>query len=165
MEEHTEWSPELARQKHAEHKAFFKTLRKKRGKHVDALATEIHEEVFEETDCLRCANCCKTISPIFKQKDIERIARHLRMKPAAFMETYLHLDEDGDYVVRELPCPFLGHDNYCSIYEVRPKACQGYPHTGKAFRKRLALTLKNTKVCPATYRIVETMRERADELR
>lgn len=160
-----EWSADLARQKQNENKAFFKQLRKKRGKHVNALAAEIHEEVFEETDCLSCANCCKTISPIFKQKDIERIAKHLKMKPAAFMEAYLRLDEDGDYVVKELPCPFLGHDNYCSIYEVRPRACQGYPHTDQEFQKRLHLTLKNLEVCPAAYQIVEEMKRRADTLR
>ncbi|MEM6298923.1 MAG: YkgJ family cysteine cluster protein [Bacteroidota bacterium] len=154
----------LAQQKRKENREFLKSLRKKRGKHVNALAAEIHEEVFEEIDCLTCANCCKTISPVFKARDIVRIAKHLRMKPAQLEEQYLQIDEDDDYVVKELPCPFLGADNFCSIYEVRPRACESYPHTDKEFHKKLVLTQKNTEVCPATYRIVEEMKKRISEL-
>ncbi len=144
----------------AEHKTFFAHLRKQRGKHVNALATDIHEEVFAQTDCLTCANCCKTISPVFKDKDIERIAKSLKVKNTDFVQTYLRLDEDGDYVLQQTPCPFLGQDNYCGIYAVRPKACQSYPHTDKEFQKRLSLTLKNTAICPAAHQIVERMKER-----
>jgi hypothetical protein len=110
-------------------------------------------------DCLSCANCCKTISPVFTDRDIARLAKHLRMKPADFTEQYLHLDEEQDYVLNQAPCPFLGADNYCSVYDARPKACRQYPHTDQpGFRKKLALTLKNTEVCPAAFRIVEQLR-------
>ena len=45
------------------------------------------------------------------------------------IEQYLRLDEDGDYVVKTTPCPFLGSDNYCSIYDVRPSDCERFPYT------------------------------------
>lgn len=141
-------------------KKFFRQLSQRKPKHLDQTVSGLHEEVFEEMDCLVCANCCKTTSPIFIDKDIDRIARHLGMRPAQFVTNYLHLDSDGDYVLNESPCAFLGEDNYCSIYEVRPRACREYPHTNrKNFHQILDLTLKNTAVCPAVFEIVKRLRE------
>src|SRR5687768_18440242 len=85
---------------------------------------ELHEEAFAKHDCLQCAACCRNYSPRFKTPDIKRISRHLKMKEGSFIETYLRLDEDGDYVAKTTPCPFLGVDNFCSIYEVRPSDCR-----------------------------------------
>ncbi|MEM9934730.1 MAG: YkgJ family cysteine cluster protein [Bacteroidota bacterium] len=139
---------------------FLKQLRKRKLKKLDETVKALHEEIFEEVDCLSCANCCKTISPVFTDNDINRIAKYLRMKPGNFVETYLHLDEEEDYVLNEAPCPFLGTDLYCSIYEVRPKACREYPHTSRVnFKKVIPLTVKNVEVCPAAHRIVERLKE------
>ena len=122
---------------------------------------ELHEDEFSRTDCLTCANCCKTTGPLFTQKDIERIAKHFRMKPGEFIDSYLRLDEENDFVLQQVPCPFLGADNYCSIYEKRPKACREYPHTDrKDFHKISSITIRNTAVCPAAYNIVEEMKKR-----
>jgi Fe-S-cluster containining protein len=138
--------------------AYFRKIRRTPPKQLDVVMEGLHEAVFAETDCLACANCCKTTSPIFRDKDIDRIARHLSMRPADFVSRYLHIDEDGDYVLNEAPCPFLGADNYCAIYEVRPKACSAYPHTNrKHFHQILSLTLNNTLVCPATYTIIKRL--------
>lgn len=141
-------------------KKFFKRLARQKPKQLDKTVSQLHDEVFEEMDCLACANCCKTTSPIFIDKDIDRIARHLGQRPAEFVAHYLHLDEDGDYVLNEAPCAFLGEDNYCSIYEVRPRACRAYPHTDrKNFHQIFDLTLKNTAVCPAVFDVVKRLRE------
>lgn len=141
-------------------KKFFNRLARQKPKQLDQTVAQLHDEVFEEIDCLVCANCCKTTSPIFIDKDIDRIARHLGQRPAEFVDRYLHLDEDGDYVLNEAPCAFLGEDNYCSIYEVRPRACREYPHTDrKNFHQILDLTLKNTAVCPAVFEVVKRLRE------
>lgn len=119
----------------------------------------VHNEVFDEFDCLTCANCCKTTSPIFYETDIDRLARALRMKPGDFVETYLRRDEDGDYVLQSTPCPFLGPDNYCAVYDDRPKACREYPHTDrKKVVQIMDLTLKNTLVCPAVYEMLERLK-------
>lgn len=140
-------------------KAYQKTLKsvkKVSGGQLDEAFHEHHDQVFQEIDCLKCANCCKTISPIFKNKDIERIAKSLKMRPTAFIEEYLYIDQDGDYVLKETPCAFLGHDNYCGIYEVRPKACSEFPHTNhKNMQKHLFLAKKNLEVCPAVVEIVK----------
>lgn len=143
------------------HQKFLKKLRQKKPKSLDRDMQDLHDETFEEIDCLSCANCCKTTGPLFTNKDIERLAKHLKMKPAAFVDTYLRLDEDNDYVLKQLPCPFLANDNYCLVYDVRPKACAEFPHTNrKKFYQINHLTLKNTPVCPAAFSIVEKMLER-----
>jgi Fe-S-cluster containining protein len=142
-----------------ENKEFYSRLKRKKINNLDELFHNAHEEVFEHTDCLQCANCCKTTSPIFYQKDIERIAKRLRMKPGDFIEKYLHIDEDKDYVLNSAPCPFLGQDNYCSVYDDRPTACREYPHTNrKRMHQLLDLTYQNTLVCPAVLEITEKLK-------
>lgn len=118
----------------------------------------LHEEAFEKIDCLQCANCCKGYSPRFKTPDIKRISRHLRLKESEFIDQYLKLDEEGDYVTRSAPCPFLGSDNYCSIYEVRPSDCARFPYTNEdVLLKRPQLSLKNSTFCPAVYYVFERL--------
>lgn len=161
MKEVLKQLPEKAKEKHAENKKFFVKLKKKPPKKLDYLMQEMHEAEFERTDCLTCANCCKTTGPLFTKADIERIAKYFRLKPQQFIANYLRLDEDNDYVLQQVPCTFLGEDNYCSIYDVRPKACREFPHTDrKKFEQITNLTLKNTAICPAAFNIVEEMKRR-----
>lgn len=161
MEEILRQLPQRAKDTQTETKKFFSRLKKKPPKQLDELMLELHEDEFSRTDCLSCGNCCKTTGPLFTDKDITRIARHFKMKPARFTETYLHLDEDNDYVLQSVPCVFLGPDNYCGIYEVRPKACREFPHTDrKKFHQISNLTMKNVAICPAAFNIVEEMKRR-----
>jgi uncharacterized protein len=143
-----------------ENKRFLQRLKHKNPRKVDELFHEEHEQVFEEIDCLSCANCCKTTSPIFYSTDIERAAKALRIKPGDFMKKYLRIDEDQDYVLKSSPCPFLDGENYCSIYADRPKACREYPHTNrKKMVQIMDLTHKNTLVCPAVLEMVERLKK------
>lgn len=153
--------PQKSKENHGETKKFFAKLKKRQPKNLDYIMQELHEAEFERTDCLKCANCCKTTGPLFTNADIERISKHFRQKPQAFIEQYLRFDEDNDYVLQQVPCTFLGADNYCSIYEVRPKACREFPHTDrKKFHQITNLTLKNVAICPAAFNIVEAMKKR-----
>ena len=152
----------LAEEKKAETKKYFAKLRKKSPKRLDVIMQELHENEFAITDCLACANCCKTTSPIFTDKDVARISKHFRMKEHQFISTYLHRDEDDFLVLHHAPCTFLDEvDNTCTIYDVRPKACSEYPHTNrKRFVQLTHLTLKNTEVCPAAFNIVEELKRK-----
>lgn len=144
-------------------KKLLKKLQTKKGKGVEKKLPDLHDEAFSHIDCLQCANCCKTISPRYNATDIKRISKHLGMKEAAFTEKYLRIDEDGDYINKSQPCPFLGEDNYCSIYEVRPRDCRKYPHTdSKDFIKHPNITFKNTTICPAVYYVMERLKEEVD---
>ena len=121
---------------------------------------ELHEEAFEKINCLECAACCKHYSPRFKTPDIKRISKVLQLKESVFIETYLVLDNEGDYVVKSTPCPFLGEDNYCSIYEDRPSDCHRFPYTDEdVLFKRPVITLKNSTFCPAVYYVLEKLIE------
>jgi Fe-S-cluster containining protein len=154
-----------AKNHEAENKDFFARLKKKKPKQLDSIVHALHDEVFEELDCLECANCCKSISPIIIDKDIDRLAKHLRMKPSEVIDQYLEIDKDNDYVFKETPCPFLMPDNYCMVYESRPRACREYPHTDrKRFYQILNLTLKNTHYCPAVYEVTDRLKKKKDQL-
>lgn len=131
-------------------------LKKLKPKELDEKFEKLHDQVFQNLDCLECANCCKTTSPIFLQTDIDRLAKVFKMKSSGFIESYLHRDEEGDYVLNSSPCPFLGGDNKCLVYEERPKACREYPHTNrKKMHGILELSLQNTLVCPAVFKIFQ----------
>ncbi len=118
----------------------------------------LHDEAFTKIDCIQCANCCKNYSPRFKTPDIKRISRHLRMKESDFIDTYLRLDEDGDYVAQHAPCPFLDSGNLCTVYEVRPSDCIRFPYTNEdIIVKRQELTVKNSSFCPIVEFVLEKL--------
>lgn len=136
------------------------TLKKMRKGDADKLIHGLHQEAFEKIDCLECANCCTTTGPLLTDKDINRIAKHLKLKPVQFINNYLKIDEDNDYVFNSMPCPFLGDDNYCNIYEDRPKACREYPHTDRVNQQGiLSITRKNVTLCPAVAQIFVQIEE------
>jgi Fe-S-cluster containining protein len=153
--------PEKAVAKRRENRDFFKRLKNQDKKQLDQLINRLHEEVFACTDCLKCANCCTTTGPLLTDKDIGRLAKYEGMRPAAFTETFLHLDEDGDYIFKQMPCRYLNGDNTCRIYDIRPKACREYPHTDRHKQHQiLNLTRKNAEVCPAVFEIVERLKSK-----
>jgi hypothetical protein len=160
MDEVLRQLPKKAKEKYSENKKFFAKLKKKTPKNLDYIMQELHETEFKRTDCLTCANCCKTTGPLFTNADVERISKSFRMKSQKFIDTYLRIDEENDFVLQQVPCTFLRADNYCSIYDVRPKACREFPHTNrKKFQQISNLTLKNVEICPAAFNIVEEMKK------
>ncbi len=159
MEKEIAQLPAKAKQVQKENQRLLKYLKKKKPKDLDSQVQALDEEAFDHIDCLECANCCRTTSPLFKTKDIERLAKHLKMKPGEFIEQYLEIDEDGDYAFPEAPCPFLMSDNYCMVYEYRPNACREFPHTNRRkFHQVIGVTSKNIAICPAVFEIVEKLR-------
>jgi len=123
-----------------------------------AKAQQVHDEVFEDMDCLQCANCCKSIPPMVSRRDIKRISKSLHMSPRDFADQYTLVDEDGDTVINASPCPFLLEDNKCKVYEVRPAACRAYPHSGdQVFIKNLSHHKRNMKYCPGLMEIMKRL--------
>ena len=136
-----------------------KKLKQRTPKNLDVEVHRLHALYVEKIDCLACANCCKTLSPGVKDVDIARLAKHLKMRPAQLVEQYFVLDADGDYVFRESPCPFLLPDNYCTIYDARPKACREYPHTDRRRQEQLLdLSAKNCEICPVVFGVFSDLK-------
>jgi len=149
--------PGLVKKSETKWKKYLQRNRKKIQK-MDNVIHDFHFFHSENTDCLSCANCCKTLGPRITRKDIEVLAGALRIKPEKVFDTYLKMDEDGDWVFRSMPCPFLGSDNYCSVYESRPKACREYPHTDrKRFYQIYHLSIKNASTCPIVFKVLEDL--------
>ncbi len=149
------------RQNSKETLLFIKNLKKRKPGDLDTIVHELHDEAFSKFSCLDCANCCKTIGPRLIPSDIERLAKHLKMKLADFYSQFIMADEDDDLVFADHPCPFLQPDNYCMVYDSRPRACREYPHTDrKRFHQILDLTYKNCETCPVVFDIMEELKTR-----
>ncbi len=151
---------ELGKSKRKDFENLVPKIKRQNNKVLDNLINEKHEGLFQKIDCLNCANCCKTTSPLLYQTDINRIAKYLNEKPSNIFKQYVEMDEDGDFVFKSTPCPFLNSDNVCSIYEARPKACREYPHTQQRKQKSIInISLENSSICPAVFRIFEYLEE------
>lgn len=136
----------------------FYVKNKKKLEGMDVQVHNLHDKISSQVNCLECANCCRSLGPRITDKDVERIAKTLRIKASDVMSTYLRVDEDGDMVFQSMPCPFLGSDNYCSIYENRPKACREYPHTDrKRFYQIYKLSIVNASTCPIVYEVLQQL--------
>jgi len=147
--------PALAIKSEPDWKRFF-SKNKKKLESMDLQIHAMHDKISDQTDCLLCANCCRSLGPRITDKDVEKMAKALRMKPVDVISKYLRVDEDNELVFQSMPCPFLGDDNYCSIYENRPKACREYPHTDrKRFFQLYNLSIKNAYTCPIVYEVLQ----------
>ncbi|MDA3957693.1 YkgJ family cysteine cluster protein [Oceanispirochaeta sp.] len=149
-----------ASQKYKENQDYFKKLKKVKSGVVDPPMRHLHFEVFKEIDCLKCSNCCRGTGPLLRERDINRLSRSLKMRPGSFTETYLKVDEEADYIFKNMPCPFIQNDNLCMVYQERPDACRNFPHTdGMSFKKYSSQMLENTRICPAVYLRFERMKK------
>jgi Fe-S-cluster containining protein len=136
-------------------------LKRANPRTLDHIVHPLHNELFESIDCLKCAACCSSLGPAIKDVDIQRMAKHLKIKPSELTEKYLKVDEDIDYVFKTMPCPFLQDDNICSVYESRPMACREYPHTDrKNFYQIIDLSMKNVKICPVVAGVFQKISEK-----
>lgn len=146
-------------------RSFLTRVEKNPPKKLHDLLDKIDGEIWQETDCLSCGNCCRTMTPTFTVKDIKRISAHFEMTPAAFKEKWLFYEKrDKDWQNKKQPCQFLNlDDNKCSIYAIRPADCAGFPHLNK--KKALDyihVHKQNVSYCPASYKMVEKLRERVE---
>ena len=141
---------------------FLTKLESESPKKINTLTATMEKEVWGEVDCLTCANCCKTMTPTFTKADMKRIAAHFGETVDQFKAKWLYKErkKDGDWLNKKQPCQFLNlADNKCSIYEVRPADCAGFPHMTKKFHEYSHVHKQNIEYCPATYKLVEKMKQ------
>jgi Fe-S-cluster containining protein len=145
--------------------AFLKKVAKSRKKGLLKTVAAVDKEVWKEVSCLSCANCCKKMTPTFNRNDISRISRHFNMTSKEFYDKWLTKDDAGDTVNKSTPCQFLGKDNRCTIYSIRPKDCAEFPHfLHKDFRyqAREKVYATNMPLCPATLVFVEKLQAKIE---
>lgn len=151
---------QIAQANKKENKAFLQKLKKQKPKDLDIVTNNFHDTAFQTIDCLKCANCCATTGPLLKNRDIDILSREFKLRPSQFTEQFLKIDEDGDWVFKKLPCPFLGSDNFCSVYSSRPTACRDYPHTQQRnIAEKIPVTFLNSMICPAVAVVVENLKK------
>lgn len=137
---------------------FLKGLHSRKVKQLTAKAKKLNDLAFKKIDCLACGNCCKTMTPTWQPADIKRVAAHFKMTVQQFKNKWLYKDEAGDWMNTKTPCQFLQKDNKCSIYEIRPKDCSGFPHLKHTdFLIGREVNIPNMTSCPITYEVVERM--------
>jgi hypothetical protein len=157
---------ELKRKYQQNKKPFRKFIRKmdnSKLKAVVGISEEAEKEVWQQVDCLACANCCRKMTPTLTGKDKARIADHLGITKKEFTDKYLSYDKKSkDWQMQVQPCVFLDLEtNKCNIYAVRPADCKSFPHLSKKpLESYVYIHSQNIKYCPATYLWVEKMMDR-----
>jgi uncharacterized protein len=130
---------------------------------LDAIVREETDRVWAQIDCTTCANCCKTMQVVVDDKDIKRLADRLGMTTRAFSKKHVKI-EDVPFrskVISTQPCPFLGEDNRCTVYEDRPQACRDFPFLHKdRFRSRSITMVSNLEVCPIVFNVWQALKTR-----
>lgn len=143
-----------------EYSTFLRGLTRRKIKGLNSKVGKLHKEAFKVIDCGACANCCKTMSPVYNNADVKRISEYMGMSKEAYSKKYLTKDEEGDIVHKKTPCHFLEKDNRCSIYEIRPSDCRRYPHTQrKDFVFQREVHINNIAECPITFHVVKRLNE------
>jgi Fe-S-cluster containining protein len=157
----------LMKQYRRKFRYFLTRLETVKPRGLDTVVKEADKEVWKETDCLQCANCCKTMTPTFTPTDIKRIAAHFGQTQDEFKEKWLYKERStGDWMNKKQPCQFLDlKTNKCSIYSIRPADCAGFPHhTKRHFTEWVHVYKQNVEYCPATFRLVEKIMDRVGKV-
>jgi Fe-S-cluster containining protein len=139
---------------------FLRGLKRRNVKGLSYKTTKLNKEAFAKIDCLKCANCCKVMTPTYNKADVKRISAHVGMTEKEYWKKYLVRDENKDIVHKKTPCHFLLSDNMCGIYDIRPNDCRGFPHTNKKdFLFQREFHTQNLEYCPITYHVVKRLEE------
>ena len=141
------------------YRRFLNKTEKNPPKGIDKITPVLDKEVWQEVDCLSCANCCKKMTPTFTPQDLKRISAHFNQTPDEFRMKWLKKDSNKDLVNKTQPCQFLDlKTNMCSIYAIRPVDCSGFTHLSRRKWTEYAhIHKQNIDYCPATFRMVEKM--------
>lgn len=127
---------------------------------LDAVVRETTDRVWAQIDCTTCAHCCKTLQIVVDNKDIARLAQHFGMRTSEFAKRYVTVTEDRTQIFASTPCPFLGQDNRCTVYEVRPQACRDYPYLYENnFRSRTISVIENASCCPIVFNVWDRLKQ------
>jgi Fe-S-cluster containining protein len=129
---------------------------------LDGVVRETTDAVWKQIDCTTCANCCRTLQVVVDDQDIQRLAERLGMTRRQFTRRYVRVaEEDGTRHLAATPCPFLGSDNRCTVYEDRPRSCRDFPYLhAEGFRNRTLVMIENAATCPIVFNVWQALKKR-----
>ena len=133
--------------------------------HSDRILRRIGEQIEEQIDCTQCANCCKVAGTAIGERDVERLAKHLRVSRERLLTDYTEADETestGRILRRTAEgCVFL-EGTLCSVYEARPDVCQRFPHIVRgqgSIASRMWQFVDRACYCPIVYHSLEAFKQ------
>jgi Fe-S-cluster containining protein len=121
------------------------------------------EEVQEAIDCRQCAECCRVTEVQLVERDIEHLAKFLRIKPGKFVSEYTAEGENGEMILKRDAggCVFLS-GNECTVYEARPGNCERFPHLLRgsgSLVSRMWEFVDRATYCPIVYNWMEAVKD------
>jgi uncharacterized protein len=152
----------LGEKKRAENERFRRHL--KTHSHSDRILRQIAEDIEEQIDCTACGNCCKVATVTLAERDVERLARWLRIPAARFLADYTTESPEEGLILRrtkEKGCVFLD-GTLCTAYEARPETCQRFPHLVRgagSLASRMWQFIDRACYCPIVYNALEAFKE------
>ena len=132
--------------------------------HSDRILRRIAEEVEDSIDCLACANCCRVATAKVTERDVEKLSKYLRLKPARFLADFTEQSEEEGVVLkrdRKTGCVFL-NGNECTVYDARPDSCQKFPHVVRgngSIASRMWELIDRASYCPIVYNSLEAFKD------
>jgi Fe-S-cluster containining protein len=132
--------------------------------HSDRILRRVAEGVEEQIDCTQCANCCKVATAVLAERDVERLAKHLRIPRERFLAEYtMESEEEGRILKRteEAGCVFLDGTT-CTVYDARPETCQRFPHMVRgsgSIASRMWQFVDRACYCPIVYNALEAFKQ------
>jgi Fe-S-cluster containining protein len=150
----------LGEHKREENERFRKHL--KRHGFVETRFRRIAQGVEERIDCTACANCCRVATARITRRDVDKMARFLRIAPARFLAEYTDEMQDEGLILKRTAtgCIFLS-GNECTIYEARPHTCEAFPHLLKgdgSLVSRMWDFNDRACYCPIVYNALEAFK-------
>jgi len=136
----------------------------KNHRHSDRRLQNFAEEIQEQIDCTKCANCCRVTETGIQERDIERLAKFIGVTREEFMRDYtMRAEEDNELILKrgESGCVFL-KDNLCTVYEARPQNCAKFPHLVRgdgSIASRMWSMVDRTEFCPIVYNWMEKVKD------
>lgn len=132
----------------------------KRRAHSNGRLRRIAEEIHDQIDCTKCANCCIEGEAGISTHDITRLAKFLGVTNQEFREQFTMRADDNELILKRTAsgCVFL-KDNLCTVYEARPKSCALYPHLMRgdgSIESRMFYMVDRVPWCPIVYNWMES---------
>jgi Fe-S-cluster containining protein len=132
--------------------------------HSDRILRRIAEEIEGRIDCTVCANCCKVATVQVSERDVERLARYLRIPPERFLAEYTAESQDEGRVLKRdttSGCVFLNGFE-CTVYDSKPDICSRFPHLVRghgSIASRMWKLVDRACYCPIVYNSLEAFKE------